>query len=132
LASRLSPEAYLHEPTILGILSEDFWEIVTRYEGIPTALFEHQELREFYEPILRADFEALSKYNNSHQPKVQLPISAHVLVGKNDSRNITLHTAQTWSHHFTKEVLYKKFDGGHFFVYDNENVAKYIKEMICI
>ena len=130
LASRLSPDAYLHEPTIMHISSDAFWKVVIQYNGVPDALIQHQELRELYEPILRADFEALEKYNISHQAKELLEIPTTILMGKEDSRNITLQTAQTWNHHFTKEIAYKEFDGGHFFVYENENVAKYIKEII--
>jgi hypothetical protein len=61
LASRLSPDSYFDEPTIMNTSSEEFWNVVIKYDGVPQALVEHKELRELYEPILRADFEALEK-----------------------------------------------------------------------
>lgn len=130
LASRLAPDAYLNEPIIKNISSEAFWKVVIKYNGVPTSLVEHKELREFYEPILRADFEALEAYNQSPQQKELLPIVTTILLGKDDTRNITLNTAKSWNNHFSKEIFYKEFDGGHFFVYENEDVAKYIKEML--
>jgi len=130
LASRLSPDAYLQEPTIMHISSDAFWKVVIQYNGVPDALIQHQELRELYEPILRADFEALEKYNISHEAKEPLDIPATILIGNEDSRNITLQTAQTWNHQFANDLAFKEFDGGHFFVYENEEVSNYIKKIL--
>jgi surfactin synthase thioesterase subunit len=59
LASRLSPDAYKNEPNITGISSDEFWNVVQQYDGVPEQLLQHKELKEFYEPILRSDFELL-------------------------------------------------------------------------
>jgi surfactin synthase thioesterase subunit len=131
LASRLSPDAYKESSTKIPQLSSDeFWNVVIQYNGVPDALIQHHELRELYEPILRADFEALEKYNISHQNKIALPISSTILFGKDDTRNITHQTAQGWSNHFNAETSFAEFDGGHFFVYENVEVAKHIKSVV--
>ena len=130
LASRLSPDSYYNEPSVRNTSSDEFWKIVIQYDGVPQGLIEHKELREFYEPILRADFEALEKYNISHQPKEKLNVPVSILIGKNDIRNITMQTAQDWNRHFYNEILFKEFDGGHFFVYENIAVAQYIKSTL--
>lgn len=132
LASRLSPDSYVNEPTIMNTDSEEFWKAVIQYNGIPDALMKHQELRELYEPILRSDFEALEKYNISHTPKARLNIPATILIGRADVRNITMNTAENWRHHFEIETLFAEFEGGHFFVYENKDVAKYIKSVLLI
>lgn len=132
LASRLSPDSYFNEPTIMNTSSEEFWKVVIQYNGVPDALMKHQELRDMYEPILRSDFEALEKYNISHSVKEQLNVSASILIGKNDVRNITMNTAKDWTHHFINETDFKEFDGGHFFVYENKDVAKFIKSTMLL
>jgi surfactin synthase thioesterase subunit len=132
LASRLSPDSYFNEPTIIHTGSEEFWKVVVQYNGVPDALMKHQELRDLYEPILRSDFEALEKYNFSHTPKEKLNIPATILMGKEDVRNITMNTAKDWTHHFIKETDFKEFDGGHFFVYENKDLANYIKSTLLI
>ncbi len=132
LASRLSPDAYSNEPTVLQTTSETFWNVVIQYNGVPKSLIEHKELREFYEPILRADFEALDKYNHAHVVKEKLNISASILIGKEDTRNITIETAQGWQGHFSTKVDFVDFDGGHFFIYENKDVVEYIKEIFVL
>ena len=129
LASRLSPDAYFNEPTILNTTSEAFWKVVIQYNGVPQSLIDHKELREFYEPILRADFEALDKYNHSHIEQEKLNIHTSILIGKEDTKNINLETAQGWQDHFSTKVEFVEFDGGHFFLYENKKVVEYIKEI---
>lgn len=132
LASRLSPDAYFNEPTVLNTTSDEFWKVVIQYNGVPQSLIEHKELREFYEPILRADFEALDKYNHSHEEQEKLNISTSILIGKEDTKNITLQSAQGWQNHFSNEIDFVEFDGGHFFVYENKEVIDYIKTKMLI
>lgn len=130
LASRLSPNSYKNEKSITGISSDEFWKVVQQYDGVPEQLIAHKELRDLYEPILRADFEVLEKYNKiEHQPK-KLSIETQVLFGKNDTKNITSERAKDWSVFFEKEVIYKEFEGGHFFAYENEDVVAYIKSIV--
>lgn len=129
LASRLSPNSYKNETATIGIPSDEFWKIVQQYNGVPEQLIAHKELREFYEPILRADFEVLEKYNNIEHQAQQLNIETHIIFGKEDTKNITLQTAQAWSAHFS-DIHFKEFEGGHFFAYEKEEVAAYIKSIV--
>ena len=129
LASRLSPDAYKDEPNIIGVSSEEFWKVVQQYNGVPEQLLQHKELKEFYEPILRADFEVLEKYNAIQHEHQKLDIKTHVIFGNEDANNITLEIAKDWSSYFTKDIVYKEFNGGHFFAYENEDVVAYIKSV---
>ena len=130
LAARLSPNSYKNEKTIIGISSDEFWNVVQKYNGVPEQLLAHKELREFYEPILRADFEVLEKYNAIQHEHQKLDIKTHIIFGNEDANNITLETAKDWSACFSKDIVYKEFNGGHFFVYENEDVVAYIKSVV--
>ncbi len=130
LAARLSPNSYKNEETIIGISSDEFWKVVQKYNGVPEQLLAHKELREFYEPILRADFEVLEKYNNIQHEHQKLDIKTHIIFGNEDTNNIKLETSKAWSAYFTNEVAFKEFNGGHFVAYENEAVAVYIKSVV--
>ena len=112
LAARLSPNSYKNEATIIGISSDEFWKVVQKYNGVPAQLLAHKELRELYEPILRADFEVLEKYNIIHHDLPKLDVETHVVFGNEDTNNITLEIAKDWSAYFSKDVVYKEFRHG--------------------
>ena len=132
LASRLSPDAYKKEPNIIGISSDDFWKVVQQYDGVPGQLLQHKELKEFYEPILRSDFELLQQFNESFESIESIDIPASVLFGDKDVRNVSEEKMQGWRNFFTNEIEIKSFEGGHFFMYENKEVVDYIKKKLCV
>ena len=130
LASRLSLDAYKNDLSLENVSSDDFRKVVQKYDGVPAQLLEHKELKEFYEPILRADFKALQQFNATFESVESIDIPATILVGNKDARNTTVEKAQGWKKFFTADFEIKSFDGGHFFLYENEEAAKYIKSKI--
>lgn len=132
LASRLSPDAYKNEPNIIGITSDDFWKVVQQYDGVPKDLLGHKELKEFYEPILRSDFELLQHFNQTFEQIETIDVSASILFGNKDIRNVDEAKMQGWRKFFTSAIEISSFEGGHFFLYENEEVPKYIKSKVFI
>jgi surfactin synthase thioesterase subunit len=112
--SRKCPASYAHHVRIAHTDSATFWKGVEGYGGCPPALLQHAELRELYEPILRADFKALENY--IHQQRPLLPVNATIMTGKEDS--ITLESTQGWSDHFSGQVDFITLPGGHFFMHE--------------
>jgi surfactin synthase thioesterase subunit len=127
LASRLSPDAYKNEPNITGISSDEFWKVVQQYDGVPEQLLQHKELKEFYEPILRSDFEMLQHFNETFESIESINIPATILFGENDTRNVTEEKMQGWKKFFSVAIEVKSFKGGHFFMYENNEVVDFIK-----
>ena len=105
LASRLSPDAYKNEPNIIGITSDDFWKVVQQYDGVPKDLLGHKE---------------------------NIDVSASILFGNKDTRNVDEAKMQGWRKFFTSAIEINSFEGGHFFLYENEEVPKYIKSKVFI
>lgn len=132
LASRLSPDAYKNEPNIIGISSDDFWKVVQQYNGVPAQLLAHKELKEFYEPILRADFELLQHFNQTFKSAAPLDIPATILFGDKDDRNLTRERAEGWRKFFSTDFDIQSFEGGHFFLYENEKVVDFIKQKVLL
>lgn len=127
LASRLSPDSYKQEPSIKGISSDDFWKVVQQYNGVPEQLLAHKELKEFYEPILRSDFELLQDFNETFETIEPISVPASILLGEQDTRNVTVEKMQGWQKFFTNDIDIQAFSGDHFFLYENKDVADYIK-----
>ena len=114
-ASRRCPDSHLRFPRVAHLPEQYFWEKVRKYGGVPAALIKNKELRELYEPLLRADFRALEEYQPIERNK--LNISSTILLGKQDL--ITFEEMKTWQSHFDSNVDIVEFDGGHFFCYMN-------------
>jgi surfactin synthase thioesterase subunit len=112
--SRKCPASYSGHIRIAHQESNHFWKGVESYGGLPQMLLEHQELKELYEPILRADFSALEQYEHVSRPP--LPLSATIMTGKTDS--ISLESTHGWSDHFSGEVDFLDLPGGHFFMHE--------------
>ncbi len=113
-ASRKCPAAHKNYPKISHLNADEFWEKVNEYGGCPPALMQHKELRELYEPIIKADFKALEDYE--HLVVKPLEIPATILYGADDRFNDG--DMDSWQNHFVHTVDIKKFEGGHFFCYE--------------
>lgn len=113
LASRKCPNSHLKREHISHLSSEDFWEKIRLYGGCPPALLNNIELREVYEPLLRADFQALEGY--VPQERQLLPMPATILFGTNDS--MSMEEMKTWQQHFEQPADILEYAGGHFFCY---------------
>lgn len=128
LASRKSIEQYEYNEPVSQKSSEEFWEAVKYFGANIDALLQHQELKDFYEPIIRNDFLTLEKFNKNYHPyslpKLEIPIS--VLYGKED-KSIDEKGAYSWQAYCNKNIDVKTFDGGHFFLYDNTDAWLYIE-----
>lgn len=93
---------------------KEFVEVLRDLGGVPLEILEDESSMDFFEPIIRADFEALEKYKQTVGNKINVPIK--VLLGKDD------HTAKKegilWQEVTEIPVDIHYFDGGHFFIFD--------------
>lgn len=112
--SRKCPASYGNHVKIAHENSTVFWKGIEAYGGCPPALLQHEELKELYEPILRADFQALENY--IHVPKKPLSVNATIMTGKEDA--ITLESTKGWTDHFSGQVDFIEMPGGHFFMHE--------------
>ncbi|HMV02139.1 MAG TPA: thioesterase domain-containing protein [Chitinophagales bacterium] len=131
LSSRKSIEQYSATQLVANADDETFWNYVKSFGANIDGLLQHQELKNFYEPILRADFKALEYFNHHYQNQLstQLPISVSSLIGKDDI-HIDIEGANSWNKFFTKNFDAKAFDGGHFFLYNNDEAIEYIRNKV--
>lgn len=128
MCHRLPPPIHLffsgaHEPSRLPVLTprhlfskEDFKKKLKELGGSPDEVLENQMLFDFYEPLLRADFQATDTY--IHEPSGLLNVPVTVMIGKDEG--ITMEQALSWQNETTGGVEVIYFPGGHFFIFDFE------------
>ncbi|QQR97048.1 MAG: thioesterase [Sphingobacteriales bacterium] len=117
LASRKSIEQYEYNEPVSQKSSAEFWDAVKYFGANIDGLLQHQELKDYYEPIIRNDFHCLEKFNRNYHsytlPKLDIPIS--VLYGMED-KSIDEKGAYSWQQYCNKTIDVKSFNGGHFFL----------------
>jgi surfactin synthase thioesterase subunit len=94
---------------------KEFLEVLRSLGGCPPEVLESGELWELFEPILRADFEAIE----THVPKLEAPIDVPISVFIGDRDEVTLEEARHWQKETTQEVAIVRFPGDHFFLFDH-------------
>ncbi|UNY98301.1 alpha/beta fold hydrolase [Zhouia spongiae] len=93
--------------------------------GIENEIIENKQLFDFFEPILRADFEIVEKESDLNgEIKISTPIYA--LMGDKEKFCCSI---QNWKNYTTSNFKYKLLSGNHFFIYDHpKEIAEFIKE----
>ncbi len=126
LASRRSEEDYSELQRFSLSDKEVFWEHILTYDEKSKHLLHHPEILEVVEPVLRADFSILEDYHDTYALKPKLPVPAYILYGAEDLHKNNEETSAKWQKHFTTTIEVKIFEGGHFFLYENQEVASFI------
>lgn len=104
--------------------TDDFFSALDRYDHVNEALRVCPDLRQLYEPILKADFKALASHTPT-EPHNLLSIPIHCLIGQEEA--ITLDNARLWQEETTSGCTITTLSGHHFFIY---NHAAYISHII--
>jgi surfactin synthase thioesterase subunit len=94
---------------------KQFIDVIRQMEGTPEELFAEKGFVDFFMPIVRADFQAVAKFQYHHyMVPLKLPIT--VLLGSREA--ITDEEAMEWQSETEGEVTLFRFEGGHFFIND--------------
>lgn len=103
--------------------SSEFRKLLREMGGNSDEILNDEELMVFFEPILRADFEALEKYRYTPAEPFDIPIT----VLKGDQEEITTEQAYAWQQETLQEIEVKTLPGKHFFIFDH---ADFIMKMM--
>jgi surfactin synthase thioesterase subunit len=83
-------------------------------DGSPAEVLENAELFDFFEPILRADFQAIETYRYHPTRPYDLPIT--IFVGKEEGREE--RDVLGWQIETIQRISIHEMDGKHFFIFD--------------
>jgi len=92
--------------------------------GMPDEVLENEELLEYFEPMLKADFEVVEKDFSDYILKVNVPIYA--VMGTEEEQNDHIND---WMNYTTSGFAYELLEGNHFFILRHpEKMAGIIKK----
>lgn len=103
---------------------EDFTRELESLGGIPPEFIKNDELYEFFDPILRADFEIAERTGmTADEVPVKAPIIA--MMGSEETK---VDQISNWGKFTLSQFSAEIFKGGHFFIHDHpEKIANTIK-----
>ncbi|WP_243643895.1 thioesterase II family protein [Paenibacillus pinisoli] len=95
----------------------EFLDEVKQLGGMSAELLQHRELLDLFLPILRADFKLVGEYEP--KPRKPLPLRLTILGGKEDST--VKGSLVEWEYYAAGGCDRVLFDGGHFFIHEQES-----------
>jgi external thioesterase TEII len=104
------PDADCKKRYLLG--KKEFVEELRSIGGVPEELLQNDELLDFFEPILRADFEVSEENGMNDETPVNIPVFA--LMGSEEEENKHI---QNWAKYTRSFFDCTILDGGHFFIH---------------
>jgi len=96
----------------------EFLDEIKKLKGSPEEVLNNAELLEYFEPILRADFEVSETYVYE---KDEAPLNIPFTVITGTEEDMEEADIKTWQHETTMEVDFRRLDGGHFFILDHSS-----------
>jgi surfactin synthase thioesterase subunit len=91
---------------------QEFIDMLHEMGGCPPEVLADQELLDFFEPILRADFQAFETWPAVSGPKIDVPI----VVSRGSEDEVSEEAARAWGLETRHPITYAEFSGGHFFL----------------
>lgn len=103
--------------------SEDFKVELKKLGGVPTELIENKELLDFFEPILRADFEIAERNELEKDASLNIPVYAVMGSEEEKAGEIT-----NWRKFTQSKFKFELLEGDHFFIHKHPvKMARIIK-----
>lgn len=91
----------------------EFMEELKKFEGTTREVLENRELMELFEPVLRADFQALDTYAYERSTPFDVPVT----VMRGTDERLMRADALRWQDETTQKITFLEFSGGHFFIF---------------
>lgn len=120
VSGNIPPRAEVATNSTEELDDEEFIRSVISYAEIPVEILRRPDLRDIFFVPLRADFEAVDRYSRPQMVVLECPVIA--LFGKDDP--LTLHETRDWSSLTSGPYEERIFCGGHFFLYEQIEVAE--------
>jgi surfactin synthase thioesterase subunit len=108
--SPIKPYSY---PTVQSVSNDQVLDVLFRFNGMPRAILDNQELLDLFVPILRADLMVCETYTYNEHQQLDCPIT--LFTGAWDG-NVALHELVGWESQTSIQFMHHIIDGDHFFL----------------
>jgi len=105
------------DPPIYHLSDDEFIPAIGRLNGTPAAVLENKELLALMIPILRADFEAIERYEYQDGPSLSCSITA---VSGDADPKAGRDDMLAWGQHTTGKFSHHERAGDHFFIHQDQ------------
>lgn len=114
---------------IYDLPDEAFISNIMQYDGTDSEVFNNQYLREFFLPVLRADYKMVGTYRHTLEiPRINCDIS--ILSGNEDAYVIGKDMSR-WQECTNGTCRFFNFEGGHFFINQHKDkIAQIVNDTL--
>jgi medium-chain acyl-[acyl-carrier-protein] hydrolase len=116
-ASR-SPDLPIGIGDIYKLPDEEFLTEMGKLNGTPLSILKNKELMQMLLPQLKADFCLAYEYQYADDIKLDIPVS---VFGGEEDTDIAYSQLQSWDKYFVTPPDITMFEGGHFFIEDENS-----------
>ncbi|MET3846947.1 alpha/beta fold hydrolase [Paenibacillus sp. OAE614] len=110
--------------------NELFFKEIFDLGGTNALVFENDELKDLFGPILRADYKITEEYKANNHRKLEKDL--YILFGNTDVSN-NGNKLMNWKKETNGRCHFQKFEGGHFFVIAQEiKVLNYLNSILAV
>jgi len=121
------PSTRTHPRTRHLLPKPDLIEELRSLGGLSDEVLSHPDIFDFFETIIRADFQAIETYRYTPEPPLNIPIT--IAIGTQEE--VTLTEARSWQQETREPLEVMQFSGRHFFIFSHvEKIMKLIGEKI--
>jgi medium-chain acyl-[acyl-carrier-protein] hydrolase len=113
VGGRPAPQVVRTEEPIHNLPEPEFLDALRRLKGTPEEILQNAEIMELIMPLLRADFSLGETYRYTHEPPLDVPISAYG--GRRDDE-VSVDEVEAWREQTTAAFRLQVFPGDHFFI----------------
>lgn len=108
---------------------KEFLQEIRNMQGSPDEVLADQDVLEYFEPILRADFKASETYIHSHSLPLDLPFT--IITGTEE--DMAPQDVHAWQNETSLKVDFRRLPGKHFFIFDwPEKVVEIVARKLAI
>lgn len=93
-----------------------FWQEIMGMRGLPKEVLENEELIDFFEPIIRADFQAVEDYEYRPMKK---PFQIPICIRAGNKEDIPYENLTAWQMETLFPIDVQVLPGDHFFIFDH-------------
>lgn len=114
ISGRPAPSANIvREKRLSDVSDDELWEELRRYNGTPDVLLDNLDVKQFFLPIIRADFSIVDYYQYLPQPPLYIPL--RIAIGIRDPATPP-GSELGWTQETTADCVIRRYDGDHFFL----------------
>jgi len=115
-------------PPLSTLPADAFKQGVLAMNGIPAEIAQHDDLMDFFLPMIRTDIQLCEEYDYQSSNTLTSPIIA---IGSDQDPRVPLSTLAAWQQETSSEFEQWHYPGDHFFVFQHEaELLKRIEQQV--